>query len=511
MRTSGQAAEPPSGKPRQPILIGIEYAMPGPAREFAALKVPAVKFYPDEITWGSMQKSPDAAIDFSKLDRLVREYQRAGFQELVICLKSASAWGSKDAKNPLALKNLAPRTEHVGKYAEWIRSVVERYDHDGKDDMPDLVDSVRYYEIGSEYSTFEPEPAAEYVEMLESAYRAAHKASAGVIVLNAGFLTTTALRSHPPPEKYEAAFAAADAATQGRILHKKLADVRAVLDRPDIFDSVSFHALGDPLEIEDTVAWLRHEMRRRKYDKPVVISDTTPTPFIAWGPATRKAGPPAQLGIVVPPATEADRPRLAAYFTKLIDGDAVTTEWTHGFVAADMVQKIVVAAEQGVVLINASFMEDLALFKTRVLMGGAGTSAWGGMADLELNLFTQSRTFKVARPSFHAIGQVQKHLAASSSVERVRAGDRRIRHYKIVRDNGPGWVVWLDPGKLVLPGEPVPSQKTDIDVAVPKVIVESTITGPGQTIPTQEPMAAESGKLTLTITPTPVFISPASK
>ena len=72
---------------------------------------------------------------------------------------------------------------------------------------------------------------------------------------------------------------------------------------------------------QPTAAFLRHEMKQRSCDKPLIISDTTPTPFIAWGPATRATGRPQQLGIVVPPATEADRPRLAAYFTKLVDKD----------------------------------------------------------------------------------------------------------------------------------------------------------------------------------------------
>ena len=57
-------------KPKSTELqIGIEYAMPGPAKKFAAMGVPVVKFYPDEIPWGKMQKSAAAPIDFSKLDR----------------------------------------------------------------------------------------------------------------------------------------------------------------------------------------------------------------------------------------------------------------------------------------------------------------------------------------------------------------------------------------------------------------------------------------------------------
>ena len=94
-------AQSPSRKDKSKateLQIGIEYAMPGPAKKFAEMGVPVVKFYPDEIPWGKMQKSAAAPIDFSKLDRLVREYQDAGFRDCVIVLKSLSDWASKDAK-----------------------------------------------------------------------------------------------------------------------------------------------------------------------------------------------------------------------------------------------------------------------------------------------------------------------------------------------------------------------------------------------------------------------------
>ena len=48
-----------SEKPKTTELqIGIEYAMPGPAKTFAQMGVPVVKFYPDEIPWGEMRSRP---------------------------------------------------------------------------------------------------------------------------------------------------------------------------------------------------------------------------------------------------------------------------------------------------------------------------------------------------------------------------------------------------------------------------------------------------------------------
>src|SRR5262249_34242339 len=77
------------------ISIGGEYARPGMAEAFAALGVPAVKHYAEHLAWGKMQKSRDDPIDFKEMDRFVKEYQDAGFEDLMLSLKPLSPWASK--------------------------------------------------------------------------------------------------------------------------------------------------------------------------------------------------------------------------------------------------------------------------------------------------------------------------------------------------------------------------------------------------------------------------------
>lgn len=484
---------------QHPIRIGVEYAPPGLGKPFAALGVPAAKPYPDAITWGSMQRRADAAIDFAAIDRFVREYQQAGFRELSLVLKAKCAWGSRDPAS-----NYAPKPEHAAVYDRWVTAVVERYDGDGKDDMPGLKYPVHTYELGSEWSTFEPTPVDDYLAMLARTHAAAHAASPRVQVLHAAFLTTTAFRDHPGPARYAAAFAAVDR----RIMHKSLADIRKVLDRPQWFDAINFHALGDPTEIEDTVAWLRWEMKRRGYAKPLIISDTMPSPLIGWGPATRDRGPARSLGLVIPPATEADRPRLARYFTRLVDADAEAVAWTHAFVAADMVKKVVIAAEQGVALINTAFMEDLFPLKLKLAQAGAGTSAWGGMAEVKLNFLTQERTVVALRPSFHAIAQLQAHWRDYDAIERTRLADGRARLYRVRQGPRSWWVAWLEPARVTLPGEPLPTLEVALAVAGRRVAIEKLIDRAGQTRPETETLPVRDGRLRLTLTPAPQFVLP---
>ena len=231
-------------KNRPNILIGVEYAMPGMAQSYSELGIAAVKYFPDEYGWDKMQATADSKIDFSRTDKYVQEYQDAGFTDLVLSLKTKSKWASKDLLN-----NFSPKPEYFDLFDNWVRQVVERYDQDGLDDMPGLKRPVNYLEIGVEFSTYEPEPVEDYIFMLEHAYKAAHSASEHVLVLHAAFLAGMVFVADPTSEQYEEVFDSVDK----RIMAHLLMDIREILDRPDIFDVVNFHALSYPGEIENTV------------------------------------------------------------------------------------------------------------------------------------------------------------------------------------------------------------------------------------------------------------------
>ncbi|MBI2926624.1 MAG: hypothetical protein HYY24_13090 [Verrucomicrobia bacterium] len=480
------------------LQIGVEYMLAGHANFFSTLGVPAVKPLPENFSWGKMQSAGDQPIDFSVLDQFVRDCQGAGFSEIVLGLRSINPWASKST-----LFNPVPKPEHEAAYSRWVQSIVERYDGDGQGDLPGLRFPVRFYEIGVEFSSYEPEPVADYLRMLDHAHRAVKAASPDAQVLHAAFLTTTAFKDHPQPGEYESAFAAMDQ----RIAYHSLADIRAVLDRPDLFDLLNLHALADPTEIEDMVAWLRWESARRGYTKPIMISDTSCEPFIAWGPADTATGPPEQLGLVIPPATEADRPRLAAYFTKLLDGDAATSDWVRGFAASDMAKKIVIAAERGVVLLNAAFTEDLELLKLKALHAGAGNAAWGGMARIELRLFQPEPVLAARYPNFFAVAQVQRHLRGYRSIRRVAAADPDVRIYHLRKpDTRELWIAWLAATKVFLPGDAVPTVEVELDVGEPgPVTIEQLLTVANGSQPETKEVPAATGQFKWPLTPTPVF------
>ncbi len=499
--TATLAGIPAETGPTNGIIVGMEYILldndrvvSEQARMLAPIGAPAAKHYAEHLEWGQMQKSAGAPIDFRRADSFVREFQNAGFTDLVICLRSHSPWASR-AYSKLRSANPTPKPEFAQAYRDWISAVVERYDGDGHDDMAGLKHPVRFYEIGSEFSSYEPEPVADYLGMLGDAHAAAHRAWDKVQVAHAALLATGVFKDKPSAGQYPAAFAAAPK----RFMEHGLDDIRRILDKPEFFDLVNFHALGDPSEIEDTMRWLDYEMRQRNYAKPTIISDTSSSPFIAWGPSTVINLRPEQMGLVIPPATEADRPRLAAYFKKLVDGDPATVEWTQGFTGTDLVKKVVIAAEQRVVLIDTAFTQDLVWLKLKVFQGGTGTSAWSGLVDVPK---------KERRAGFFAFQQLMTQMRGYRSMRRVATTRADVRLYELSVEGEKRWIAWHDPGRVILPGDAIPSATVEIRVDTPVIEMETLITRFGQSEPTREVIQTVGGIAKLELTPTPILLRP---
>ncbi len=483
------------------LIVGLEYAVTNNpqsvktmAAAFAETGMPGMKHLPDAVSWGKMQKGPDKAINYKNLDLFIREYQNNGFSELTIALKPHSRWGSKKVSR-LKTSNASPKPEYLGHFKAWVSGIVERYDGDGIDDMEGLRWPVRYIEIGTEFSSYQPEPAAEYIETLRHAYQAAHQASENVIIGHAAFLTTPTDMDVDDPADYDSVWIN----TPRHDKHHDLADMRMILDNPDIFDVINLHNLGSPYEIEHLVRWVQYETAQRGYSKPIIISDTVPTSYIGWGQATDCE---AKIrGVLAPPATEADRCRLADYFTKLTRKDKATLHWTRGFIAADHVQRTIIAAEQDIRLINLSFTGDLPGLTSRLARGAAGIAAWGGA--LNVNLFTGK--LKEKYPLYYAIQQLMGHFNGYSEIQRITHENDAVRIYHLAHGRGDFMIAWLDPQKVVLPGD-VSEKLVNITVPAARVLIEPVITEIGQSRAERRSLDVIDGAIDLTLTHRPVYI-----
>ena len=490
------------GAPVYPIVVGAEYAQvadparaAGLARMLAPVGASVATPHCEQVAWGQMQAAPSAEIDFRRLDAFVRGFQAEGFGPLRICLGTHSAWGSRDGSARLRAKSPAPRPEQMDAFERWVAAVVERYDADGSADMPGLRGPVRLFQIGSAFSGFTSDFADSYLAMLERAYRAAHTASREVMIAHAALLTTGALRGALDPDDYEAAFAA----LSERVSLQGLPELRRLLDRPDLFDALNVHAIGDAEEIDATLAWLCWETDRCGYFKPIIVAESAPTPLVAWGSATRCNGAPHALGLVLPPAVEADRCRLAGFFRKLVSGRGEAVAWARARAASDLVKKVIVAADRGAWLVSAAPIEDARWWQRPALEASAGLSPWGGLLDMDRD---------ERHPVFHALRQLMNALRGRDRVRRVPVETSDVRLYAFSGPGGPGWIAWHEPDALALPGDPEPKRAISIGVPGRRVRVERIITRPGQSRPKSRLIATRQGAARLELTPTPVLVYP---
>ena len=504
-RRIDEPKEDPDAEPGVPtegnILIGVEYVNvvgslgKGNVPEFIGQTgAQVVKHVPFQLNWGEMQRSAKAGYYFGRMDGFVKTYQGAGIPQIMLCLMSHSKWASKEVAKKKRIVNPVPKPEAQVAYVNWIRSVVERYDGDGVSDMPGLRFPIRLVEIGAELSALEPEPIEEYVEMLELAFGAVRQASPDVLVAHAAFLPTLAFRDDPEPGEYEAGFAS----VPQRITPHSLDSMRAVLQRPDLFDVVNFHSVGHVSEIERIVPWLRWEMEQRGYEKPIIISDSSTSPLVAFGSPTVCEGDPQEMGILFPPATEDDRCRLASYFHALHKKNLMMLEWTYEMAAADLVKRVVIAAEQGVTLINVGFIEDLVNEDPPLGREDIGIGSWAGMFDLRN---------KRPRPSFFALKQLTRQLRNYQKVERIKSDDDQIRTYRVLSGNKRElWIAWLEPDKVLLPGDPYPKFEVDLPVKASSVIVEPMGKRLGHASGARKTKMVSKNGVTVHLRPTPIYV-----
>ncbi len=478
------------------MIIGIEYGFEDIAKFFSGLGIPAAKLMPEKFDWAKMQPDIAKPINWALSDNLIREYQDAGFKEIIIGLRTQSH--DSDNGATYGKTRPIPKPENEALYASWIKSFVERYDKDGKDDMAGLKYPIRYYEIEVEFTSYTPEPVNDYLKELSIAYPAAHEAFSGVIVAHSAFLPMTAFDSNPTSGQYESAFASM------RIPDKthNLADMRKVLDHPELFDRVNFHALEDPIMLERAVKWLNYEMDKRGYKKPVIVSDTEATPFISYGNATTCKGGIFGMGIMVWPAKESDRCRAADYFNKILDNNASTLAWKNMFIATDTVKRVVIAAQWGVELIDTAFVTDLPILNSRLGMAGAGNGGFSGFITDSYNIFTKKHTASEYRPVYYAIKQLAGLFSGTFTITR-EVSDADVRLYKIQNSKGTSWIGWVNPDYLILPGDAEPQKQVSLSLASGATVTKMATTSVSLN---KEVIPTSGGQVKINLTTTPVYI-----
>src|SRR3972149_11612526 len=112
-------------------------------------------------------------------------------------LTSRIVWGPLEPLRLGDAGNVFPRPEYEDHYAAYVQALVERYDPDGSDDMPGLLDPVTLFGFEPEYSSYWPGEAETYIRLLELARPAVRAANPEAQVMAAGLLMTGGLGGSP--------------------------------------------------------------------------------------------------------------------------------------------------------------------------------------------------------------------------------------------------------------------------------------------------------------------------
>jgi len=98
------------------------------------------------VNWKTREPR-EGTYDWRGLDKRINRLQELGIEPF-LTLYSDAKWGVYK-ETFRKVKNATPK--NLRKWARFVSSVVERYDNDGKNDMPQLRRAVRYYQVANEW------------------------------------------------------------------------------------------------------------------------------------------------------------------------------------------------------------------------------------------------------------------------------------------------------------------------------------------------------------------------
>ena len=445
------------------------------------------------------------------------EYQQAGFTGLQMDLAAHSPWA---ASAPPSLGNQGdtfPKEEYLDDYAAYVTAVVERYDHDGVDDMPGLLYPIHDYGIEREFTGFWPGTAEEYVRLLRIAYPAIKAANPEANVLLVALLMPDIFDGNPTPAEIQQRLT-----RNVDYMRKSVPEIRTLLATCDAYDMVDFHALGNYTEIPLTAAWIRQELQTNGCgEKPLWIGDAFPmSGLVGFGSFV----PPTPFAPVMLETRDAVVKLLQAVADPSEPDHATDQAWLYAEIAIGLTRKIVVSAGEGLRGINIGNLED---WKTGIpgidkatlpMMGG---SMFMGLTDTTITNekpggtlpftgqdWSKARRPGDPRPAYYALALATEKIGQFTSVQQLDLGPDTWA-YRFETPSGPLWVLWYDDRALHLPGETPPSVSVSLSFDAASALLTLTPTAIGQTKPETQTLQAAGGTLTFYLGAMLMFIQTA--
>ena len=486
----------PNSSPRV-FAFGVEYMIPGLAQIYGQAGARSTR--PAGETFGWREIEPNAPREgkhdykWSKVDRYIIEYQSAGFDTIQIYTTAWNEWASSKPKHHF------PDAQFLDDYEAYIFNLVTRYSRA----MPGLKYPILDYVIEREWTEYFPGTTDEYLQLLTLAHRAVKRANPNARVWLVPLMLIDVFDKSPNADEI------AKRARLNYSFRHPIAETQKLLARPDLFDVIEIHSLGDYTELDATMTWLRAEMKKNGYEKPVFIGDGLGISLFVW---------PINLRALTANATDADfltfapiRANDALHVLNLFDAiknvnapdHAAALRWYRAEHAKALVKKFATALNAGYTGMNAWAISDLDLVAQLRF-----TANWFlmGMIDAQMGLITW--TPGAPRPAYYALKQSIEKMQDAASVEKLNAG-ATIVAYRLTGRGKPVIVAWNEPGRIYFPGEVEPTARANLPVNAARATITRTITDIGANAPRVETVNAIGGVISLTLDSTPVFVESA--
>lgn len=253
------------------------------------------------LSWEAIEPSK-GNYDWSRLDDVVKKAGAVGMDTFVT-IRALSSWGSRSdvaqsnqqARQQQAQKGQGEQSVAVtnknGSPADmdaWLKTaglMAERYDGDGNGDMPGLTRPVTYWQIENEVSWQWVDPMDRYIDLLRQTRQAILAANPNAkivlgavtgtqyLALDAGLVSDPSIRVMAPNGNRQATAALLRGNQEYQDLKKRVDDLYA--GAGPYCDVVDFHTYSDdPRIIPCQAAWIKAEMGKHNYQKPIWNSES---------------------------------------------------------------------------------------------------------------------------------------------------------------------------------------------------------------------------------------------
>lgn len=460
----------------------------------------------DDVRWGHIEPDPPQSglhiyqwdEERAALDTRVRTYQQAGF-ELIMVLRAWNTWARASAPAggaAAAAASTPPRPEYSPAYAAWVQAVVERYDGDGLDDFPGLVDvdgdghpdPVRHYQIETESATgawwqgnAAATAAADYIALLRAAAAAARAADADVRILVAGAPAIDMLDDFPSAADLEDIVSNINPEVCGGLVA-----LSQVLAASDAYDLATAHSMADYSGLATLADWMATLAGR---PVEVWITGASSAPALTGDPQEIRVHPlfPTTGEELWSSLENAAHPQHQA-----------VESWYRTEQSRLAFKKWVFAAFYGFGALALGLEQDRPTLEPAGL--GQRDLAFQGLLD------DAGAGVPASRPAISALALAQAQLGGYTSVQSLAGLGSGVYGFAFTVEEQTVYALWYDDGIAQEPGMAEASASVQLRVRAPQLTMLTIPTRRDQPGPQVELLTPVHGIASLTLTETPVVI-----